>query len=156
MDNPFASDPDRSALWDMLVARDIDAFLRRDWQAVRGDFIAEGFFGIDAGGGREPDGWRLAFPDLRSYERSWLAQAEDFAARRFRDDPRDGLFAATSLRDIEINGDAALLHKKFDGAIPEKDGPGVRLLWQTLYVCRRAGGRWRIASFVGYLPHSFS
>ena len=25
--------------------------------------------------------------------------------------------------------------------------------WQTLYICRREDGRWKIAGFIGYLPH---
>jgi hypothetical protein len=26
------------------------------------------------------------------------------------------------------------------------------LNWQTLYFCRRAGGRWKLTGFAGYLP----
>jgi len=154
--NPFPSDPDRRELWDMLVARDIDAFIRRDWGIVRDDFLEQGFFGIDAGKRHSPDTWRLGFPDLESYAREWLVQANDFGSRSFRTDPRAGLHAVTRLRDIEVRGDTALLHKKFDGWLEETNGERMRFLWQTLYVCRRAGGRWRIASFVGYLPHDFA
>jgi hypothetical protein len=32
----------------MLVERDIDAFLARDWAMVEDDFIAEGFSGLHA------------------------------------------------------------------------------------------------------------
>jgi hypothetical protein len=41
--NPFANDPDRSAIWTMLVERDIAAFVAADWSMVDGDFIKEGF-----------------------------------------------------------------------------------------------------------------
>jgi hypothetical protein len=58
-------------------------------------------------------------------------------------------------RDIDgfLAGDRAVARKKFDGAIARADGGVERLNWQTLYFCRRARGRWRIAGFVGYLPH---
>lgn len=44
--NPFADDSDRHALWEMLVHREIDAFLARDWSMVTGDFLADRFMGI--------------------------------------------------------------------------------------------------------------
>ncbi|MBL8160786.1 MAG: hypothetical protein JNJ61_02295, partial [Anaerolineae bacterium] len=66
---------------------------------------------------------------------------------------RQAVYAATSLLDIEINGDAALLHKKFDGEIVTDAGEHVRMLWQTVYQCRKLNGVWKIAGFVGYLPN---
>ena len=62
-------------------------------------------------------------------------------------------FAATRLEEIEMDGDAALVRKKFDGHLAKSDGSFDRMNWQTLYICRREGGRWKIAGFVGYLPH---
>ena len=60
MTNPFpAADPDRRAIWEMLVTRDIDAFLGQDWSMVEGDFVAEGFLGINAHGSDIPDSWRV-------------------------------------------------------------------------------------------------
>ena len=50
--NPF-TDPDRRAIWDMLVPRDIDAFVSADWDAVAGDFVAANFTGIS--GNFQPD-----------------------------------------------------------------------------------------------------
>ena len=43
MTNPFdgASDPDRHAIWQMLMARDSEAFIKADWAMVEGDFDAE-------------------------------------------------------------------------------------------------------------------
>ena len=42
--NPFPpGDPDRHAIWNMLVARDIDAFVAADWSMVAGDFVRDGF-----------------------------------------------------------------------------------------------------------------
>ena len=154
--NPF-TDPDRRAIWDMLVPRDIDAFVSADWDAVAGDFVAANFTGISGNFQPDPQGYTLAFPTLDAYRAEWLRQAQDFAAARdagaFAGDPRDGIFAATRLEEIEMDGDAALVRKKFDGHLAKSDGSFDRMNWQTLYVCRREGGRWKIAGFVGYLPH---
>ena len=47
--NPFnQQDPDRYAIWEMLVKRDIEAFIDNDWDAVANDFVEDGFMGIDA------------------------------------------------------------------------------------------------------------
>jgi hypothetical protein len=156
--NPFPNgDPDRRAIWEMLVQRDIDAFMNADWSMVAGDFIAANFTGISGHFQPDPQGYRLAFPTLESYRAEWLRQATEFgiarAAGAFAGDPRDGIFAATRLEEIEISGDAALVRKKFDGRLAKADGSHDRMNWQTLYVCRRDGGRWKIAGFVGYLPH---
>ena len=152
--NPFPeTDADRRALWDMLVGRDIRAFLAADWSMVAGDFIEEGFMGIDSRRSDNPDSWRLAFPSLFEYREEWLRQAEDFKDAAWAEDPERALFEATTLRDIEIQKDSALLHKKFDGGLTRKNGTHVRLNWQTLYRCRRLGKAWKIAGFTGYMPH---
>lgn len=156
--NPFApDDPDRRAIWDMLVPRDIDAFLAADWQMVAGDFIETGFTGLSGNHQPDPQGYSFAFPTLAAYRAEWLRQARDFGAARdagdFVGDPRAGIFAATRLEEIEIDGDAALVRKKFDGDLPKTDGGADRMNWQTLYICRREAGRWKIAGFLGYLPY---
>ncbi|MEX2542892.1 MAG: RidA family protein [Trueperaceae bacterium] len=154
LENPFpAGDPDRRAIWEMLVERDIEAFVKRSWSTVEGDFVAEGFFGLDAGGRDRPDAWRLTFPSLASYRSAWLEQAEQMALAADPEAIRAGLANATVLRDIEISGDAALAHKKFDGTIGLKGGGSRSLRWQTLYYCRKVGAEWKIAGFVGYLPN---
>ncbi len=156
--NPFpAQDQDRRQIWDMLVTRDIDAFVAADWAAVAGDFIAQGFTGISAHYQPDPQGYTLAFPTLQAYQTRWLSQAHAFgaslAAGAFLGDPRHGLYRATRLEEIEITEDAALVRKKFDGHLAKTDGSMERLNWQTLYICRREHNRWKIAGFVGYLPH---
>lgn len=152
--NPFSpSDPDRHAIWDMLVARDITAFLAADWQMVASDFIAQGFLGIDACRADDPDHWRLAFPSLDGYRDEWLRQANVFAKTTFSEDPRTAIFSATTLRDIEIADGKALARKKFDGGIDRSDGTRDFMNWQTLYQCRHQEGRWKISGFVGYLPN---
>lgn len=152
--NPFPStDPDRHAIWEMLVRRDIDAFLAGDWSAVEEDFEADAFLGIDGRFRGNPDSWQLAFPDLASYREAWLEQSASFRADGIAPTARDELFDATTLRDIEIRGDRALLHKKFDGSVHTGSGAVLPLVWQSLYHCRRkADGAWKITGFVGYLP----
>lgn len=151
--NPFnGSDADRTSIWEMLVARDTDAFLAGDWNLVAGDFIEEGFMGMS--GSSNPDHWRIMFPDLPSYRDEWLRQAAAFRPVELRGESKsEFLFRSTVLRDIEITGDRAAAHKKFDGRAEKSDGSPVVLNWQSLYWLRRQDGRWRIAGFLGYLPN---
>jgi len=152
--NPFPSgDADRHALWEMLVRRDIDAFIGQDWSMVQNDFVAESFFGMHAHFLHNADAWRLQFPRLEIYRDEWLRQAKETAATRFAEPLREALFRVTNLRDIDVDGDRAVLHKKFDGSVAKADGSVDRLKWQTLYFCTRVGSSWKIAGFVGYMPH---
>jgi hypothetical protein len=152
--NPFpSSDAARHAIWQMLVERDIDAFLAADWSKVAGDFVEEGFIGIDAKRETSPDKWRLAFPSLTAYRDEWLRQATDFAQQSFAENTRNAIFTTTTLEDIEIEGDMALVRKKFDGSLKKSDGSVDSLKWQTLYYCRLHQGHWKICGFTGYLPH---
>lgn len=151
--NPFPADPDRRAIWEMLVARDIAAFIAADWQMVAGDFVEAGFLGMHAHKSRNPDDWTLAFPTLATYRDEWLRQAADAARTEFAEDLGAAIHRATRLEVIDITGDAAVAHKKFDGRIRLADGTEDRLNWQTLYILRRVDGEWRIAGFVGYMAH---
>ncbi|MET0746978.1 MAG: hypothetical protein ABWY49_02185 [Rhizobium sp.] len=152
--NPFPeSDSARYAIWEMLVSRDIDAFLAADWSMVAGDFVEEGFIGIDGKKAVSPDHWRLAFPTLAAYRDEWLKQAQEFASQSFAEDARTAIFTTTTLEDIEIAGDMALVRKKFDGGLTKADGSRDVMQWQTLYYCRLQGGRWKISGFTGYLPN---
>ena len=152
--NPFpVTDADRHEIWQMLVERDISAFCRENWEMVADDFIGENFMGIDAAKRHNPDSWQLAFPDLQAYKTAWLKQAHDFAQTQWAEDPEKAIYRATSLRDIDIRGDSALVHKKFDGEILKQQGEKTVLNWQTLYRCRKVAGQWKIAGFTGYLPH---
>lgn len=152
--NPFnEQDPDRYQIWEMLVKRDIEAFTNNDWEAVAGDFVEEGFMGIDARHSGNPDTWHLSFPDLQSYSEFWLDQAANFTRTDWADDPQQKLLEATTLRDIDISGNTAIVHKKFDGSIRKKNGEIDSLNWQTLYRCRKIGETWKIAGFTGFLPH---
>ena len=152
MANPFC-DADSHALWEMLVRRDIEGFLAGDWNLLARDFLEAGFFGLDGCFHADPDKWKLAFPDLDSYRKAWLAQSESFIRTRFLEDPRPCLYAAVKLARIEIQDTSALVHKKFDGAIPQENGETLQLRWQSFFLCRKVGGVWKIAGFVGYLPN---
>ena len=156
--NPFPeADPDRHALWEMLVRRDIDAFLAQDFSMVENDFIAEHFFGMHAhfldDADADADAWRLQFPRLEVYRDEWLRQAKETAEATFAEPLRPALFRITNLRDIDVDGDRAVLHKKFSGTIAKPDGETERLSWQTLYFCQRVDDLWRILGFVGYMPN---
>lgn len=152
--NPFnKQDPDRYSIWEMLVKRDVEAFIKNDWEAIAGDFIEEGFMGINAQSSDNPDSWKVAFPNLKSYQQFWLDQSASFSGTDWEDDPQQKLYEATTLRDIDISEDSALVHKKFDGAIRKKDGRTELLNWQTLYRCRKVNGEWKITGFTGFLPH---
>jgi hypothetical protein len=152
--NPFPTgDGDRHGLWEMLVRRDVDAFLAQDWAMVADDFANDRFFGMHGHFLENPDSWRLAFPTVDVYRDEWLRQAEETARTAFAEPLRPALFRATQMRDIDVQGDRAVLHKKFDGSVAKADGSTVTLRWQTLYFCGRLEGRWKITGFVGYLPH---
>jgi enamine deaminase RidA (YjgF/YER057c/UK114 family) len=149
--NPFPNDPDRREIWDMLVRRDIEAFLAGDWSMTAPDFDEDSFFAVNGRASGDPDSWRVTYASLDDYRDDWLGQSR--ATRAEFVDIENALHEATTMRDIDINGDRAVAHKKFDGSIRRPDGSSEPLNWQTLYHCRRVDGRWRIVGFTGYLPH---
>lgn len=152
-ENPFARDADRAQIWEMLVRRDITAFVARDWSMVADDFDEQRFLGIHAHNSADPDDWNAAFPTLSVYRDEWLRQAAETAATEFAEPLADGIFRATRLTEIDITGDVAVARKKFDGTIRRADGSDDVLNWQTLYFCRKAGDQWKITSFVGYMKY---
>ncbi|KAB2722670.1 hypothetical protein F9K73_01470 [Brucella intermedia] len=151
--NPFAGDRDREQIWEMLVRRDIEAFVSQDWSLVVDDFDEARFLGIHAHNDRNPDKWDAGFPTLASYRDEWLRQAAESAAVEYAESLAEGIFRATDLSVIDVTGDVALARKKFDGTIARKDGSVDRLNWQTLYFCRREKARWKITGFVGYMAY---
>ena len=151
--NPFAGDRDREQIWEMLVRRDIEAFVSQDWSLVADDFDEVRFLGIHAHSDRDPDKWDAGFPTLASYRDEWLRQAAESAAVEYAESLADGIFRATDLSVIDITGEVAVARKKFDGTIAKKDGTVDRLNWQTLYFCRREDARWKITGFVGYMAY---
>ncbi|MEJ6783333.1 hypothetical protein [Aminobacter sp. Piv2-1] len=152
-ENPFAGDADRAQIWEMLVRRDIAAFVAQDWSMVAGDFDESRFLGIHAHNSANPDDWNAAFPALSVYRDEWLRQAAETAATEFAEPLADGIHRATRLTEIDITGDVAIARKKFDGTIRRADGSDDVLNWQTLYFCRKVGDRWKITGFVGYMKY---
>ncbi|MBI4921488.1 MAG: hypothetical protein HY834_07035 [Devosia nanyangense] len=150
--NPFPeADVDRHAIWEFMVRKDIDAYLAKDWSMVADDFIADNFMGIQANRSGNPDSWTLGFPTLDAYRGSWLAGTIEQAD--FAEALRPALFRCTFLRDIEIVGDKALAHKKFDGRIALAKGGSMEFKWQSIaYLCRQPD-RWRVFGFTGYMPN---
>ncbi|MBE9637349.1 hypothetical protein [Salipiger mangrovisoli] len=154
MQNPFGpEDRARHAIWQMLVSRDIDAFIGADWGMIEADFIPENFIGMNGNFDADPQNWTLSFAALDAYRDEWLRQAAEAQKTVYAEDQRAGIFRATKLEEIEIDGPVALVRKKFDGTIKRADGGEDRLLWQTLYTCRETPHGWKIAGFVGYLPY---
>lgn len=153
MANPFVGDPDREAIWSMLVARDIEAFVDCDWSRVADDFLADRFLGIHGNRSSSPDDWTCAFPTREAYRDEWLRQARETASVDYAEPLMPAIHRATDLSRIDITGEVALAYKKFDGVIRRRDGTTDILNWQTLYFCRFAAGRWKITGFVGYLPY---
>jgi len=151
--NPFIGDNDRAQIWEMLVDRDIKAFVAADWSMVESDFLPEEFMGTDAGKQANPDAWELRYPTLEEYRDEWVSQAKIFQAESWAEDPQIALLRITTLRDIDIRHDRALVHKKFFGDLRKSNGSTQATEWQTLYRCRKVQGTWKISGFTGYMPH---
>ena len=152
--NPFPNDPDRREIWEFMVRKDIDAYLAKDWSMVADDFWPEGFMGIQAGGSGNPDSWRVGFPNLEAYRDAWLAGTID--QKDFAEELRPALFRVSMMRDIDINDDKALAHKKFDGRVERKDGTFMVFKWQSVAYLRKGPDRWRVFGFTGYMPNPIS
>lgn len=152
--NPFdRSDPDRAAIWHMLVAQDIMAFSTCDWPAHAACFIEDQFFGINANGTMASDKWQIAFASLEEYKPNWLGGAQKATTRTNPENLRQAHHNATDMTQIDINGDQAICHKKFDGSVTYDDGTIEQLLWKTIYQCRKVDGKWRVGSFIGFMPN---
>ena len=153
MENPFSTtNKDRFEIWNMLVQRDIEAFVSQDWKKVKNDFIEEGFIGINANKIGSPDGWTLSYPNLNAYKEDWLRQAKDFVETTWKENLSEALHRVTILNDIDINGNRALVHKKFLGTLEKSNGEKVPTNWETIYRCSKINDEWKIAGFTGYLP----
>jgi hypothetical protein len=153
VENPFPDDADRAAIWEMLMPRDFEAFAAQDWSMVAGDFDENRFLGIHAHNSSNEDDWDAAFPTLAHYRDEWLRQAADSAKSSYAEPLPAQLLRAVTLNQIDINGEVAVAHKKFDGTVKLANGSDDRLNWQTLYFCRKNGSRWQITGFVGYMKY---
>ena len=154
-DNPFPpSDADRHEIWEILMRHDFEGFVAGDWKMLEPDFAEESFLGIDARKSADPDEWRIAYPTVESYRDEWLRQVEAFCTIQLRTlSTHDFLYRSAHLDVIEIAGNRALAHKKFDGCAETVTGETVTFRWQSLFQMIRIHGTWKIAGFIGYLPN---
>lgn len=129
---------------EILINRDVDAFLDADWEQARADFDADAFVGYSGATGT----LELTYPTLTVYGEDWLAQAARFRGCE-RAELAEQLHAAQRIDSLEIKEDRALATKIFDGTVM-----GERLSWTTYYFLRfePSTARWLITGFVGYLP----
>ena len=149
--NPFApTDADRHAIWEVVVRRDSDFFLSGEWSIAAGDYVEDGFLGIDAGGQGDPGCWKIGYPTLADYRRAAIEARMNPAD--FSEDLRTAWFRCQSLTSIDITGALALAHKRIDGAIARLDGTTLRLAWRSVFFMRRVERSWKITGFTGYLP----
>lgn len=151
--NPHAKDAARAAIWEMLMPRDFEAFAAQDWSMVADDFDETRFLGIHAHFTDDANKWDAAFPTLAAYRDEWLRQAADSAKLKYAAPLPAQLLQAVTLDRIDINGNVAVAHKKFDGIIKLADGGEDRVNWQTLYYVRQDGERWKITGFTGYMKY---
>ncbi|URK18933.1 hypothetical protein M9H61_05360 [Thalassospira sp. GO-4] len=77
---PFPStDTDRTRIWEMLVLRDIAAFVAADWSMVEDDFKADGFYAIDACKSDNPDDWKRSTSPATGH---WCANISTGASKK--------------------------------------------------------------------------
>lgn len=143
-----ASERDVRELIDMLWLRDSAAGARSEWRAVADDFEEESFVGYVGGPGNAA--WRIAFPDLASYAKVWVEGTEKLRGDLDPVDYERQIIAASSIGEVEVNGDWALVRKDFYGTVGQEDS---LLNSRTYYFLRRVGGRWRIVGFAAGLEN---
>jgi hypothetical protein len=155
MTNPFdaARDADRHELWQILVARDSDAFAAGDWSVCDGDFAHAQFEGVSAHGSADPVDWTLRYPTVDSYRDEWLGMAKTFAELPLTTIPHRGLlYKMQSFAKVEIAEGRAIVWKQFRADEPLADGGRYMVSAQSVYRMRSIDGKWKIVGFVGYLP----
>ncbi|BBM89703.1 hypothetical protein COTS27_01410 [Spirochaetota bacterium] len=150
--NPYDEDSDRHVLWELLVRDWIEAMLAEDFSKIEQHFVKENFWTLDAAGNMHLDSWRINYTDFLTYKKNWTTNIQGFIAMIDSAKARLSLYKASMLRDIEIKGDLATVHMKFNGNIPTKNGPPMHIEWRTLYWLRKLHNEWKIASFVENLP----
>lgn len=151
--NPFEDkNPNYAALWEMLVRRDIKAFVEGDWSQVEHDFLSDKFYGINARFSPDPRQWKLDFSLLSDYQERWLNQSYESKNKSYAESLELGIHKATKLEKFEIKSNKAAVWKKFNGKIKLTNGIHDILHWQTIYFCELLKKDWKITGFIGYLP----
>lgn len=157
--NPFANpydagvDADTHALWDLLVARDSDAFAAADWALCDDDFAHERFEGISANGELDPIKWTLRYSTVESYRDDWLQMAERFLSTSFAaTSHRELLYKMQTFAKVEIADGRAIVWKQFWADEPLTNEERYQISAQSVYRLQRIAGVWKIVGFIGYLP----
>lgn len=153
--NPFdaETDADRHTLWQVLIARDSDAFAAADWSLCDDDFSHNRFEGISAHGSFDPMHWTLRYPSVESYRDDWLDMAKRFSHVPLADvSHRELLYRMQRFAKVEISGDRAVVWKQFSADERLTNGDRYSISAQSVYRLHRIDGRWQIVGFVGYLP----
>ena len=151
--NPYEMADDCHDLWQILVARDSDAFAAADWSQCDGDFAYEHFEGISANGSFDPMKWSLRYPTVESYRDDWLQMAERFLSTSFADvSHRELLYRMQTFAKVEIADGRAIVWKQFRADEPLTSGERYTISAQSVYRLRQFDGQWKIVGFVGYLP----
>lgn len=153
--NPYdlVADAERHTLWQILVARDSDAFVTADWSLCDGDFAHTRFEGISAHGSLNPMDWTLCYPTVESYRDDWLTMAEHFLQMSLAAvSHRELLYRMQSFAKVEIASDRAVVWKQFHADEPLTNGERYSIRAQSVYRLHRIAGQWKIVGFVGYLP----
>ncbi|ELV8578690.1 RidA family protein [Vibrio vulnificus] len=154
-ENPYDIDTDfdRHQIWEILILRDIEAFIANDWSITEPDFDESSFYGIDAFKSSNSDNWKVKYHSLSQYRDEWLRQRSEFKLINCKNDPAVELFEAQKVTDIEINGHIAVAHKKFNGKLSLIEGDDIPLVWKTLYYLSKSSGTWKVTGFTGYMPN---
>jgi hypothetical protein len=145
--------PDQHLLWELLVARDSDAFAACDWSICAEDFAPGRFDGISANGSLDPAQWSLRYPTVESYRDDWLKMAEAYRQLQLTGiSHRDFLYRMQTFARVESACDRAVVWKQFRADAPLTSGDRHVVTGQSVYRLHRIDGRWLIVGFVGYLP----
>jgi hypothetical protein len=153
--NPYQAlaETDLHALWQILIARDAEAFAAAEWSHCDGDFAHERFEGISANGSFNPIDWTLRYPTVASYRDDWLQMADRFLNIALAEVPhRELLYRMQKFAKVEIAEDRAVVWKQFWADEPLANGDRYQISAQSVYRLHRIAGQWKIVGFVGYLP----
>jgi hypothetical protein len=155
LDNPYdeRQEPDHHALWEILIARDSEAFAKCDWSICDNDFARDRFDGISAHASLDPLRWTLRYPTVDAYRDDWLTMAEKYRQVPFaKISHRDFLYRMQTFARVDLADDRAVVWKQFRAAASLTNGEQHRAWGQSVYRLHRVDGRWQIVGFVGYLP----
>jgi hypothetical protein len=150
--NPFTPDnEDQFEIWDLLIRRDFEAFLRQDWEAIASDYLADGFYGLDFKKSPIESDWKLGYANLETYRKEWIRESERFKQISFMVNPRNILYECCRLEHWQIMDSKCSVHKVFNGSIPVHKADPILLRWRSIFLLQRNNYKWKVTGFVGYM-----